>query len=362
MGMAASQARFLGLTGRKSNTEYQGQQVNQQRSSLANESAGLFNQMTALKVPLPPSSIDYYSSRYTFQDSAQTKTYSLKNIGSVGKDGKTTVDIEYEKTTKVAADAGIDNAKMLKKDASGKYSMDIFSPTGTNPDNVVNKEAVALVKDEKNGKWSNAVGTDYTKQVEDIQNKRPEGFYSDAKPADKEKFYTITLGTNDVRIVSNYDLDNILKTQSQVDITGSTVNAYKSKDITKKEVYTANVVLTSDSENGMYNGLIIYKGEGEEIPEELSNFVGKKQDLSIGKVNDSEGFEQAMKDYEYAKMIYDRSIDDINSRTEIIQQQDKGLELKLKQLDTEQKAIQTEMEAVQKVIQKNVETTFKTFG
>ena len=27
MGMAASQARFLGLTARKSNTEYQGQQV-----------------------------------------------------------------------------------------------------------------------------------------------------------------------------------------------------------------------------------------------------------------------------------------------------------------------------------------------
>ena len=54
MGMAASQARFLGLTARKSNVEYQVQQINQQRTSLANESAGLYNQMMELTVPTPP--------------------------------------------------------------------------------------------------------------------------------------------------------------------------------------------------------------------------------------------------------------------------------------------------------------------
>ncbi len=47
---------------------------------------------------------------------------------------------------------------------------------------------------------------------------------------------------------------------------------------------------------------------------------------------------------------------------ERIQNQDKKLELKLKQLDTQHKAIETEMQSVEKVIQKNVETTFKTFG
>lgn len=35
MGMAASQARYLGLTARKTNVEYEGQQVNQQRTALA---------------------------------------------------------------------------------------------------------------------------------------------------------------------------------------------------------------------------------------------------------------------------------------------------------------------------------------
>ena len=34
MGLAASQARFLGLTARKSGVEYQGQQIKQQRTAL----------------------------------------------------------------------------------------------------------------------------------------------------------------------------------------------------------------------------------------------------------------------------------------------------------------------------------------
>ncbi len=38
------------------------------------------------------------------------------------------------------------------------------------------------------------------------------------------------------------------------------------------------------------------------------------------------------------------------------------LELRLKQLDTEQNALNTELEAVKKVIETNVEATFKTFA
>ena len=45
MGMAATQARYLGLTARKTNTEYEGQQINQARTALANQSANLWNRM-----------------------------------------------------------------------------------------------------------------------------------------------------------------------------------------------------------------------------------------------------------------------------------------------------------------------------
>ena len=69
-----------------------------------------------------------------------------------------------------------------------------------------------------------------------------------------------------------------------------------------------------------------------------------------------------MNQYEFDKATYDKAVQDINAKIEIIQAEDKNLELRLKQLDTEQDAISTEMDAVQKVIEKNVESTFKTFG
>ena len=69
-----------------------------------------------------------------------------------------------------------------------------------------------------------------------------------------------------------------------------------------------------------------------------------------------------MNQYNYDKAIYDHAIEEINAKIKIIQQQDKNLELKLKQLDTEENAIQTEMDAVKKVISKNVESSFKTFN
>jgi hypothetical protein len=49
-------------------------------------------------------------------------------------------------------------------------------------------------------------------------------------------------------------------------------------------------------------------------------------------------------------------------KTSVIQAQDRTLELKLKQVDTDHNAIQTEMDAVKKVIDKNIESTFKTFA
>ena len=61
------------------------------------------------------------------------------------------------------------------------------------------------------------------------------------------------------------------------------------------------------------------------------------------------------------KDVYEKKIADINAKTQKIQEQDRTLELRLRQLDTEQDALQTEMEAVKKVIEKNIESTFKTF-
>jgi hypothetical protein len=49
-------------------------------------------------------------------------------------------------------------------------------------------------------------------------------------------------------------------------------------------------------------------------------------------------------------------------RINAMQSLDKALELQLRRVDTQQQAVQTELEAVKKVIDKNVELTFKTFA
>ena len=74
MGMAASQARYLALVARKSNCEYEGQQINQARTVLSNQSANLFNQMLGLSVPVPPSTQDYTKQQYSFSDGVNEYT------------------------------------------------------------------------------------------------------------------------------------------------------------------------------------------------------------------------------------------------------------------------------------------------
>ena len=84
--------------------------------------------------------------------------------------------------------------------------------------------------------------------------------------------------------------------------------------------------------------------------------------VTTNTLTDQAKYDDAMNQYEYDKYQYDQRIQEINAKIEIIQAEDKNLEIRLKQLDTEQEAIQTEMDAVQKVIEKNTESSFKTFG
>jgi len=76
MGMAASQARYLALVARKSNCEYEGQQINEARTALSNQSANLFNQMLGLNVPVPPSTQDYTKTQYSYSDGFNSSTIS----------------------------------------------------------------------------------------------------------------------------------------------------------------------------------------------------------------------------------------------------------------------------------------------
>ncbi|MDD3012578.1 MAG: hypothetical protein PHC34_02620 [Candidatus Gastranaerophilales bacterium] len=64
---------------------------------------------------------------------------------------------------------------------------------------------------------------------------------------------------------------------------------------------------------------------------------------------------------------YDKSDDaaaeaEYQYKSSMLQVEDKRLEMELKGVDTQHSAVQTEMDAVKKVIDKNIESSFKTFG
>ena len=67
-------------------------------------------------------------------------------------------------------------------------------------------------------------------------------------------------------------------------------------------------------------------------------------------------------EYEYQQYLYDKKQQEINAKTSIIQQEDRNLELKLQRLDNERTQITTEIEAVDKVINDNIESSYKTFS
>ena len=89
---------------------------------------------------------------------------------------------------------------------------------------------------------------------------------------------------------------------------------------------------------------------------------GQSRNVSTTQEMDKEAYDDAYNDYEYEKYKYEQSIANINAQTEIIQNEDQQLELRLQQLSTEQNAISTEMDSVSKVIEDNVEKTFKVFA
>jgi hypothetical protein len=96
--------------------------------------------------------------------------------------------------------------------------------------------------------------------------------------------------------------------------------------------------------------------------EENGKLVGSTYSLTTTTENDDRAYNDAMNKYHYEKAKYEHEVQAINSKLEVVHGQDKDLELRLKQLETEQNAISSEIESVKKVISKNVDGSFKTFN
>ena len=328
MGMAASQARYLGLTARKINVEYEGQQVNQQRTALANESAGLFRQLMSLENPVAPSQNAYYENVYTYSDTEATTDGKVTIVGTHEIEGsnppKYSVDIKYNQNVmqyQAAANQEVYTTEVLGK--SGTYSLHL--PNGT---------AKEITKIEG---MSQSL-------VDELNNVAPEGMTNET--TDTYYTYTDTL-TNSTFYIN--------ATKSRFDPTqynqNQNVTIYSSIQTTQEVNKTLNDVTMVQSSSGTFTSMKWHDDSGllqERTPTPSQEY-------------DEQRYNEAMNQYNVDKARYEQELAAINAKTEEIQETDRTLELRLKQLDTEQEALQTEMDSVKKVIDKSVDNVFKTF-
>ena len=366
MGMAASQARFLGLTARKSNVEYQGQQVNQQRTALANESANLYTQMMDLTVPTPPSTSNYYKTTYVLENST---TSDSKTNYQITNATKTYSGIEGEYRVTLATTTGETEAGSFRYKLNnvaykdGAYSLDfIKNGTGATPSTVTFKPNEVNAFSGENNSLSVKTNQIYK------ANSRIEGYALCCPSATKEdgsevQYYFYNDG-KDNHFMTEDQLQEMISLKQNED--GEYINEYASigEFFPLSNTYVINKTSTTEvlatmetASSGRYSSIHIY--DYEHYPSELA---GNTFTISTTQVMDENAYNDAYNDYEYEKYLYEKAVSDINAKTEIVQREDQQLELRLDQLDTEQNAIATEMDSVTKVIEDNVEKTFKIFA
>ncbi len=438
MGMAASQARYLALTARKTNTEWEGQQINQARTALANQSANLFNQLLDLEVPNAPKTTDYTELQYSYTDgdnesvleSWQQLSSSDPNYNYIvnhyyyadvytghqryleNPQVQTKGQLQEEDLTPQVQDVQINHAdgtgiiilqdgttinvtgiKNVQMDTKLENSLrDFETAVGlAQDDGILNTDDVYGYQD-ANGTWHFFL-------EEDLENEN-------AQPVD----YSITYSPAFVGNSKLTELDQLTDDQAaelaQIlrDCSDTSIADYLSFDNDGNLVYNGEGIYTFDlqgktyftTEKDLYNSmqtqynyekpidvqekLAYYNASYVKTKIEETNHALLETDgngrftsvrfdddsvvysLNVETVTDEAAYQDAMNEYMYKKEQYEKTIADINAQTSIIQQEDRTLELRLKQLDTEQNALATEMDAVKKVIKDNVESTFKTFS
>ena len=350
MGMSASQARFLSLTARKTNVEYEGQQINQQRTALSNESSNYYSQLTSLAVPVPPSSSDYSKITYTFNDGTEKNTVTSL---VATKDTKTTGVYMLNYVQEIPADSMVVNGTSIITKTGSDYTIGSITLQTAGSGDSVDKFTKAGIPAEVANAMSDEERANKLAVEKQYVAMASEKYATNDWMVRYQK--NSSTGSYEPVLYSKKELDNADYNEK----TGASLSGIKQyvfgQTTESREIKNAHAKVEQDA-SGRYISLFIYDDY------EKDQTSGTKYDLTTTTESDEAAYNDAMNQYYYNKAQYDQKVQEVNSKIEIIQVQDKNLELKLKQLDTEQNAISTEMDAVKKVISKNVESSFKTFN
>ena len=435
MGLSASQARLLSLTARQSNLEFEGQQINQQRTNLSNQSANYYNSLLTMTVPTPPSTDDYTTIKYSFviggNDATIAQVLPQDNKGNYLVEYTTTlasIGVQENTAYKITASANASSTKTGKadevKDPTEAYNADLQYYVQTFREDDDHGEFTALTNASERYNDARVAGNEatfydkYGNQV-DAQDALDNGKLKDEytalvkKESDEIGYSTVNIqladrasyqaaldrGEKVTKFEENtsdntYGNDKVITYSASNDTTFSTVGSeykeafinagldineyyqYKSSTgirFAKKEdveksannstlsITTFAVASMNKTQKTQLSGVQIEFDTTGRISS-MTDAEGNTYTMTASTETDDNAYEDAYNQYTYDQYVYDQKQNEINAHIEILQAQDKNLELRLSQLNTEHSAIQTEMDAVNKVISKNIETSFKTFN
>ena len=435
MGLSASQARLLSLTARQSNLEFEGQQINQQRTNLSNQSANYYNSLLTMTVPTPPSTDDYTTIKYSFviggNDATIAQVLPQDNKGNYLVEYTTTlasIGVQENTAYKITASANASSTKTGKAeqvaDPTEAYNADLQYYVQTFREDDEHGEYTALTKDSERYSDDRVAAGDvtfydkYGNQVDktaalDKGKLKDEYTALVKKESDEIGYSTVSVQLADRASYQNaldkgekvtkfqentsdntYGSDNVVTYSASNDTTFSTVGSeykeafinagldineyyqYKSSTgirFAKKEdveksannstlsITTFAVASMNKTQKTQLSGVQIEFDTTGRISS-MTDAEGNTYTMTASTETDDNAYEDAYNQYTYDQYVYDQKQNEINAHIEILQAQDKNLELRLSQLNTEHSAIQTEMDAVNKVISKNIETSFKTFN
>ena len=434
--MSASQARLLSLTARQSNLEFEGQQINQQRTNLSNQSANYYNSLLTMTVPTPPSTDDYTTVKYEFviggNDATIKQVLPQDNLGNYLVEYTTTlasIGVQENQAYKITASANNSSTKHGKLDRVPAGSTDAYDENlqyyvQTFREDDTHGTLTALTNESERYDKTRLTGNvtyynKYGNQVEATEALDGSGDLKDeytalvTKQSDEIGYSLVNIQLADRasynaaldrgEIVNKfqenttdntYGNDDVVTYAASNDATFSTVGAeykeaflnsgldinefyqYKSSTgirFAKKEdiersannstisVMTYAVASMQNEHTNTLTGVQIEFDTTGRISS-MTDAEGNTYTMTTSTITDDDAYEDAYNQYIYDQYVYDQKQNEINAHIEILQAQDKNLELRLSQLNTEHNAIQTEMEAVQKVLSKNIETSFKTFN
>ncbi|MBQ2645553.1 hypothetical protein IJG14_08300, partial [bacterium] len=296
MGLAATQARYLALTARKTNIEFEGQQVNQARTALSNESAGLYNKLYSLSVPTPPNVTDYYKTEYSY--TLGGTTYNV-NSYTPNSNGTYKLNVTYSDYVNTGLKAFATGA--ITKNADGTYTI-----TASGDSHAYSIDPAQATTDAVMDKATGQTGGYYCNYTDTTTNTT---YYIDKAWLEKQKY-----PYNDT--VERY---------------------YKSTELETVTEDHNNCKLTFDK----------YGSISKITDPTISD---TELQMSATSVEDTDAYTAAMNQYSREKDAYQKQLSEINAKTENIQSEDRSLELRLRQLDTEQQALSTEMDSIKSVL------------